>query len=213
LPLPSLEDVVKKISAFMVAVVASGVLFAASAEASTISLVGDIDCFGLTGPCPDGTRWEDDLGGVFFTSNQGPGDPAFTDTWAAPGSFSYTHTYANSPALSAALEIKIAGLHDINQTTVYDLLFNGTSIGAIPNHLGADAFQEVLTYSFVVPIALLTGSDLVSLSGMSGDGFSFDYSQLTIQTQDAAAVPEPASVLLLGSGLVLYRMRRAFRKT
>jgi hypothetical protein len=45
------------------AVLISLVLNSSSARAGTISLVGDIDCFGLGGSCPDGRLFRDGLGG------------------------------------------------------------------------------------------------------------------------------------------------------
>lgn len=180
-------------------------LLPAVANASVISTVGDKDCFGLGGACPDGTRWRDDLGGVFFTSNQGLGDPAFTDAWDSPGAVAYSHTYALDGApIGAVLEVKIAGIHDVNTGSVYDVLFNGVSIGAIPPNFSNEAFQEVLSYFFAVPTALLTGADVVSWAGTGGDGYSIDFSELTIRT----AVPEPATLLLLGVGLAAAARRR-----
>ena len=194
----------KRITWLFAAVVALALL-PTSASASVISLLGDKDCFGLGGACPDGTRWQDDLGGVFFTSNQGIGDPAFTDVWSTPDDVSYTHTYAMGGApISAELEVKIAGIHDINTGQVYDVLFNGVSVGVIPPNLGGDAFQEVLTYLFAVPTGLLTGSDVVSWSGTGGDGYSIDYSELRVAT----AVPEPATLFMMGAGLAMLVRRR-----
>ena len=95
--------------------------------------MGDKDCFGLGGPCPDGTRWIDDLGGVFITSNRTAGDPLFTDEWDSFDSVSYRHSYVLGAApTSALLELRIAGIHDINEATNYNVLFNGVSIGLIP---------------------------------------------------------------------------------
>ena len=195
---------------FFLAVAAAITVFATPSRAATISLVGDVDCFGLGGPCPDGTLWRDQLGGVFFTSNQGAGDPLFTDIWTA-AAVSYSHTYANAPASSATLELRIAGIHDINLATVYNVFFNGAIIGVIPPNLGANGFQEVLTYLFTVPVGLLTGNDLITATGFVGtDAFSVDYSRLTVETTN---VPEPISLLLFGGALAaaaLHR-RRPFR--
>lgn len=190
---------------FGLAVLISLVLNSSSARASTISLVGDIDCFGLGGSCADGSLFRDQLGGFFFVSNQGPGDPVFTDSWTAPGTVSYNHTYVFSLAQSATLETRIAGIHDINQSDSYSVLFNGTALGPIAANVSDDGYQEVLTYQFSVPVGLLTGNDVVSYSGLLGnDGFIIDYSRLTLSDEVSAgsvSVPEPGSLMLLGSGL------------
>ena len=145
---------------FGLAVLVSLALNSTSARADTISLLGDVDCFGLGGSCPDGSLFRDELGGFFFANNQGPGDPAFTDSWTVADAVSYTHTYVLGLADSATLETRIAGIHDINELTSYSVLFNGTSLGSIPVNLSENGFQEVVTYLFSVPLNLLTGNDV-----------------------------------------------------
>lgn len=191
-----------------------------SQAAVIVSLVGDKDCFGIGSaacvgdPVPaDGTRWRDDLGGVFFTDYRDAGDLAtapFTDRWAANGGFSYTHSYSlTGTALSANLAIQIAGIHDINHGDVYSVSVDGTPVGVIPPNTSAIAFQEVLLYNFSIPAILLNGSDGVTVTVTVGDGFSVNFSELTITT-----VPEPFSPALLGvalAALALVRRRRAGR--
>ena len=178
-----------------------------TAAASVISMDGDADCFGLGGSCPDGTLWRDDLGGVFFTNYQDPGDPAFTDKWSADVDPTALHTYVlDGAAVSATLEVRTAGLAD--NRGPWDVFFNGVLIGQFSTNTSANAFQEVLTHTFLVPIALLSGSDTalfkINNPGVT-DGYSIDYSQLSIET---AAVPEPISLLLLGGGLAAVAIRR-----
>lgn len=189
-----------------------GVLFTASAvHADVTSLLGDKDCFGVptATTCPDGSGFVTDLGGALFTNYQTPGDPSFTDNWTSPGGVSYTHVYALpvSP-ISATLELRIAGIHDIYLSNPYTVDVNGTAVGTIAPNPDAIAFQEVKTYDFALPVGLLTGSDTVSWSGTALDGYIIDFSQLTVTT----AVPEPGSIVLLvtAASLVgcLVRRRR-----
>ena len=174
-------------------------LVAPAAGAQT-SLLGDKDCWSLAATCPDGSPWQTGLGGTFFTDYRTAGDPAFTDIWGAPGSVSYTHTYAPAGgATGATLELRVAGMSDGRGP--WNVLFNGTSVGAIPTNNAPGAFEVVLTHVFAIPVALLTGNDLVQLEldpGSAVDGFAIDYSELVV---DASAVPEPATVALLGVGL------------
>ena len=99
---------------FVLALVAVfALLGAAAAQADTISLVGDKDCFGLGGPCPDGTRWRDDLGGVFFTSYRTAGDPVFTDEWDSFDSVSYLRLCRARPR--APTSSRSTGVHRVRQ--------------------------------------------------------------------------------------------------
>jgi len=186
-------------------------LLSCALQAEVVSLVGDKDCFGLGGPCPDGTLWRDQLGGVFWTNYQTVGDPTFTDKWSTDPNISYAHSYA-LPAMivSAVLEVRFAGVADINTGGggPWDVLFNGVNIGQIPVNTANNAFQAVKTYSWGVPLALLTGSDTVNLQinvPFAGDGYSIDYSELTIDK-----VPEPTTfALFVVAGLAtLAKLRR-----
>jgi hypothetical protein len=171
-----------------------------AAAVSIVDLVGDKDGFGLPGAPAvpaDGTRWATDLGGTFFTDYRDAGDLAnapFTDIWAGPDTFSYAHNYALGGLVptSATLAVQIAGIHDINLGTIYDVVLDGTVIGQIPPNPTANGFQEVKLYNFNVPLGLITGNDSVSVSMTGGDGYSINFSELTIE-----AVPEPSSAIVI----------------
>ena len=171
--------------------------FCSTPASAVTSLVGDKDCFGLGGSCPDGTLWRDGLGGTFFNNYQGLGDPSFTDKWSADADVSYMHTYALAGATSASLTIGTAGIADSRGP--WDVLFNGTLLGQFTVNNNANAFQEVRTFTFNVPVGLLTGSDTVLLkinNPSITDGYSIDYSELHI-----TAVPEPQTYALMLGGL------------
>ncbi len=187
-------------------------------NATIVNLVGDKDGFGIPGAPAvpaNGTNWETGLGGVFFTDYRDAFDLAnapFTDMWSNPGGFSYEHTYSlgGLTPISATLDIQIAGIHDVNTTDIYNLMFNGVNIGTIPPNFNGNAFQEILLYSYNVSAGLLTGSDAISLSGTGGDGYSINFSELSIET---TAVPEPATIFLLSCGVLgLAGLRRKSRR-
>lgn len=201
---------------FLALVLVVGSLFLANAG-TVVSLVGDKDCFGLNGSCPDGTLWRDGLGGTFWSNYQDPGDPSFTDKWGDDKSPTYQHVYAlvGTP-VSAQLTVKFAGVAD--NRGPWDVYFNQTLLGEIARindageGTGGTAFQLVRTITWDVPIALLLGQDWIMLninSPVSNDGYSIDYSELTITTADTA-VPEPGSwaALLLGLGGLSYAVSR-----
>jgi hypothetical protein len=197
-----------KLNNAAVAAVVVGLLCALCQPAGAITLidlVGDKDGFGLPGAPAvpaDGTRWRDDLGGVFFTDYRDAGDLAnapFTDIWDSPASFSYTHSYAlgGLTPLSAVLDIQIAGIHDINQGTPYPVEVDSVPIGVIPPNVNPDNFQEVRMYSFNVPLILIAGNESIEVSAGGGDGFSVNFSELRIE-----AVPEPAAAGFVAVGML-----------
>lgn len=174
------------------------------ANAATVtSLLGDKDCFGLGGSCPDGTLWRDELGGVFSSDYSSPLDPAFTDRWFAAAGITYTHTYdlGGETSVAGELELRIAGVAD--NRGPWDVFLDGVLLGQIPTNNAANAFQEVLTYIFSIPVGLLDGSNLILLNinvPEVTDGYSIDFSELRVRTV-GGQVPAPSTILLLGSGL------------
>lgn len=200
---------------------AAGCCLLASSGASagtTTSLYGTINCFGLPGvtSCPNGSSWETGLGGVFFADYRDAFDLAnapLTDIWNNPIDPTWKQpSYSTAGAVSASLSMRIAGIADVDGP--YTVTFDGTGIGTIPANTDPNAFQEVLTYTFSVPVGLLDGNDTVSINTAGGDGFIIDYSELTAAT----AAPEPATLglFLLGSGAlaaVKARRRRTLKTT
>jgi len=187
-------------------VIGSVMMISSTASAS---IIGDADCFGLGGSCPDGTLYQTDLGGSFFTDYRTASDIAtapFTDNWTADAAITYTQT--GSPGDS--LVLRIAGVAD--NRGPWDVFGDGVLLGQIPTNISPNAFEEILTYTFAVPGALLADNTLNVLLNINvptpTDGYSIDYSQLG----PVARAPEPTTLAIFGLGLAgLGMMRR--RKT
>jgi hypothetical protein len=206
---------------FAIAILLSLNLCSAASAAVIVNLVGDKDGFGLPGAPAvpaDGTLWRDDLGGVFFNDYRTASDLAnapFTDIWTSDPSPSWLHTYnlAGETVIGGQLELQIAGIADFRGP--HDVSLNSVVIGQIPTNLGPNGFQEIRRYVFNVAPALLTGLSNASIDISGGDGYSINYSELTVVTQ-AQAVPEPTTLAIFGLGglgLAFSAVRRRFRKS
>ena len=185
-------------------------VFVSFAPQASADLIGDQDCWSLAGSCPDGSLWRDGLGGVFFTDYRSAGEVAtapFTDIWAIGDAIAYTHT----GTAGDSLVLRIAGVADTPRGP-WDVFGDGVLLGVIPEIFGANAFQEVLTYTFAVPGALLADNLLDVLLNTNvpdaGDGFAIDYSQLG----RSISVPEPMTLALFGTGLAGIAALRRRRK-
>jgi hypothetical protein len=198
--------------------IAIGLLVVSAASAGTVtSLYSQINCFNLSGvtSCPDGSNWQTGLGGVFFTDYRTPAEVtagSVADIWAGPENVSWNMPSYSAPgAVSATFSMQIAGIADTGGP--YTVLFDNTSIGVIPINPLTNAFQEVLTYTYSVPVGLLDGADTIAINNTVGDGYIIGYALLTVTT-GGVATPEPATfgLLLLGAGaLGVAKARRFFR--
>lgn len=181
-------------------IVSAFLLGAASVgQAAVVSLVGDRDCFGLGGICPDGPV-------PVTLPVQGATDPAFMDVISFARSPDYNHAYdlTGQTPTGAALEIRTSQLAD--NRGPWGVFFNGAQVGSFLVQSG----DFVVTYVFSIALDLLSGNDRVVLAINEPevvDGYIIDYSQLTIETQatdtNVSQVPLPAALPLFLSALGL----------
>ncbi|UZE96703.1 PEP-CTERM sorting domain-containing protein [Alkalimarinus alittae] len=162
-----------------------------------VDQIGDADGFGIGATHGASFDWS-------AVSSSGDGDG--TDSWIT-GDTTISHTYDVSglgTITSASLEIFSGGqgLYGLTSLSIdgtfIGYLTDGDDAGPGYNYAWLDVF-DLSSYS-----SLLDGANELTIDVYrdGGDGWTLDYSKLTISDEGAAsAVPEPASLALFGLGL------------
>jgi len=161
---------------------------------TVVSTLGDKDGFGIGVANGSGFDFE----------ALGAGDGDGTDVWH-DGKLSFALNYALPGQITAAsLELFSGGFGlegparlYLNGTFVATLTI-GDDVGPLYNY----AFKEIFDLTSFAP--LLTGHDAFEIRLAAGDDDSgaLDYAQLTVTSDVVTTIPEPATNVLLGVGLL-----------
>ena len=171
------------------------------AQASSIALFGDKDCFGSNALCAEGSslaHW-----GMVRT---GSADPAPTDRrMSSPHAVTWTMHFAPGSYADALVLLRTAGLADVHGA--YTLFADGAAVGEMPRD-GA-AHIQVETFSFALPSAMLSDGIVdFSFTPAASDLWSLDYVEITARAV-SVPVPAPGTLLLAAAGvLALLATRR-----
>lgn len=206
----SMEAAMKRV--ILSALAASSLFFAQLAGATTlIDMYGDNDGFGIGVTENSSFEW---------SSVVASGDEGFTDQWISQEVNFYLPTYTHSwdisklsgPVTFAYLEIFTGGQGWLDQYYgLTKIIINGQDYGYLTDGDSTEFYvsaDEKGNYARLDVVNLLSlgdfSSGLLTVSietALLGDGWVLDYSKLTI-SDDPAPVPEPATMMLFGSGLV-----------
>jgi hypothetical protein len=154
-------------------------------------------------PAPDGIHPAADD----FFDNQTVGDPSITDigfTALEPLDIGFTYTIPENHVVTSAVFSIVGGDFSYQDRLAHVLSVDGQVTTQILDPAGTDG--EITLTEFIIDASLLNlfndGSVIFSLDFDSpSDDIAIDYGQLVLET-DVSAVPVPASVFLLGSGLI-----------
>lgn len=203
---------IKSIAAAVAAVLSLG-LAGQAAGATVTSLYGDKDGFGI-GMAPD----QSFTGFYPALSKNDPADAGTLTDEYLTGDGTWSHTY-DLTGLGAVVSVHLElftyaqGWHGIS-----DVYFDDVLVGQLTDGDNSGAF-------LVTNWARLDTFDLSAFGPFDGvhsiridtaspndDIWALDYSQLTIVTDGASPVPEPASLGLAGLGLAALGLSRRRRR-
>jgi len=180
-----------------------GVFLGISSIASAITVTdwyGDKDFFGAP-------EFEFYSGFDFTFVSPGPDDGITDRYYLDKGSFysfSWSHDYDFSiltTVTSASLELHMMGPCDTSDGLPPGLYMDDQLVGVVPFFF---PMPQKIVIDLMPFVSYLDGTEIFTINNIAD--WALDYSLLTV-SDDATPIPEPATILLLVSGLVLGGIR------